>query len=190
MGQLDTRYGSEDVAMDQVTDTTHFLRSHDRERLQGVIDGFENQFPQLFPAFYLAELPAGTQLTEFVAWLLNRAKVPGVDSFRDNEYVYLFVIDLTSRAMTVAPGYFAEQFVSENDLRELLSDAGPYIEAGDLCAGLEKMVNDLRMILRRNHRLILKSMKFGKAPAKGFPTQAAPRPIPATSGLRSIKSSK
>ncbi len=169
LGALDRRYGNEEVAMDQVTDATHFLRTHEKDKLLEVIDAFEAQFPQLFPAFYVAELPEGTKLTEFAVWLLNRARVAVLDEFRESENGFLFVIDLTSRSMTVVPGYFAERFVSEKDLQELLRDASPYVEAGDLAQAMEKLVNDLRLILRRNYRLLLKSAKLGLvAPSESF----------------------
>ena len=147
--------------MDQITDTTHFLRIRDRDHLVDVIDAFETQFPQLFPAFYIVELVEGTKLTEFATWLLNRARITVLGEYRKSEQAFLFIIDLTSRSMTVTPGYFAEQYVSENDLRNLLLDAAPYIAAGDLREGLEKLIDDLRMILRKNHRLLLKSAKPG-----------------------------
>lgn len=149
--------------MEQITDTTHFLRSDDKEQLVEAIDEFETQFPQFFPAFYLVELSQESVITEFSLWLLNRARVPTLDErgFRESANAFLFVIDLARQMMTVAPGYFAEQCVSENDLRELLRDASPYLEAGDLTEGLCKLVDDLRLILRRNHRLILKSAKWG-----------------------------
>lgn len=166
---LDQRFGGQWGEMDQITDATHFLRSQEKERLLDAIDAFEVQFPQFFPAFYIAELPEGTKLPEFALWLLNRVKVTMLDEPRDSEQAFLFVIDLTSRAMTVVPGYRAEPFVSENDLRELLEDASPYIEAGDLRQGLEKMMADLRTILRRNHRLLIKSIKLGvvRPPPRG-----------------------
>ena len=162
MSKLDAYYGNADVAMDQITDTTHFLRTRDMDRLLDLIDDFEKQFPQFFPAFYMAELAPETNLSEFATWLLNRARITMLGQMKNSANAYLFVIDLTSRSMTLTPGYFAEQFVSENDLRELLRDASPYIEAGDLGEGLEKLLNDLRMILRRNYRLLLKTMKPGK----------------------------
>ena len=161
LGKLDALYGSHAVAMDQITDTTHFLRTHDRDHLLDSMDAFEVQFPQLYPAIYIAELPADTKLPEFATWLINRARVSVLDELRQSENTYLFVIDLTSRSMTVTCGYFAEQFVSENDLRELLEDASPYIAAGDLREGLGKLIENLRLILRRNYRLLLKSMKPG-----------------------------
>lgn len=161
LGALDARYGTQPLAMDQITDTTHFLRTRDRDHLLDTIDAFETQFPQLYPAFYIAELPDDTKLPEFATWLINRARVSVIDELREGKNVYLFVIDLTSRSMTVTAGYFAEQFVSENDLRELLEDAAPYIAAGDLREGLGKLIENLRLVLRRNYRLILKSMKPG-----------------------------
>ena len=161
LGKLDARYGNQAVAMDQITDTTHFLRTHDRDHLLDTMDAFEVQFPQLYPAIYIAELPTETKLPEFATWLINRARVEVLDELRPSQNTYLFVIDLTSRSMTVTCGYFAEQFVSENDLRELLEDASPYIAAGDLREGLGKLIENLRLILRRNYRLLLKSMKPG-----------------------------
>ncbi len=159
MGVLDMRYGRKDVAMDQITDTTHFLRTRDKDALQEVIDEFETQFPQFFPAFYIGNLPEETRLTEFAIWMLNRARVSVLGEMRNSENLFLFIIDLTSQSMTLTPGYYAEQFVSENDVRELLKDAGPYVKNGDLLEALEKMVRDLRLTLKRNYRLLLRSMK-------------------------------
>ncbi len=163
MGILQARFGRDEVAMEQITDTTHFLRTSDKDRLLDAIDDFERQFPQFYPAFYLAELPEGTKLTEFAAWMLNHARVSVLDELRNSENVFLFIIDLTSQSMTMNAGYRAEQYVSENDLRELLHDTSPYIAAGDLCEGLEKLLDDLRRVLRRNHRLLLKNLKPGRA---------------------------
>ena len=183
MGLLDLRYGSDDVAMDQITDTTHFLRTHVKDRLLEAIDEFETQLPQFFPAFYLGELTPGTNLREFAAWLLNRGRVTVLGGLRDSSKVFLFVIDLTSQTMTVASGFWAEQFVSEDELGQLLRDAGPHLAAGDLGQGLEKLVNDLRMILRRNHRSLLKPMKSSRRRAsKGL--VGGERPVGAAASLR------
>lgn len=175
LGIVDLRYGAEEVVLDQVTDATHFLRGHDKERLSDAIDAFETQFPQFFPIFYVAELSAGTRLTEFAAWLLNRGRVPTVDGFRDNASAYLVVIDLTSRSMTVVAGYSAEPFVSENDLRELLSDVAPYIDAGDLATGLEKMLGGLRGVLRRNHTLVVRSAQWTSSSTEEADVKPSPR---------------
>lgn len=169
--------------MDQITDSTHFLRTRDKELLMNAIDGFEAQFPQFFPAFYIAELPVGTKLSEFAVWLLNRVRVSLFDELRDGEEAFLFVVDLTSRSMTVVPGYRAEPYVSEADLRELLSDAAPYIRAGDLREGLEKLIADLRRILRKNHRLLIWSIRLGVAPGASRGSSEPPAGGPADNAV-------
>ena len=101
--------------MDQITDTTHFLRSDDKDQLVEAIDEFETQFPQFFPAFYLVELSRESVITEFSLWLLNRARVPTLDgrAFRESANAFLFVIDLGRQVMTVAPGYFETELTDE-----------------------------------------------------------------------------
>ena len=183
IGVVDARYGGVEVAMDQITDSTHFLRTRDRDHILEQVDEFEQQFPQLFPAFYIAELPPGTKLPEFATWLLNRARITVLDEMRSSENVYLFVIDLSSRSMTMTSGYFSEQFVSENDILELLQDASPYIAAGDLREGLQHLIEGLRLVLKRNYRILLKSMKPGGplASANMSPTAVLlPKNSPAT----------
>lgn len=167
LGQLDLRYGNQDFRLEQITDTTNFLHDSDKLAIQEVIDEFESQFPQFYPAFFLGQLPANTKLSEFAGWLLNRGRIHVLGELRNSENAFLFVIDLTSRSMTVSVGYFAEHYASENDLRELLSDAVPFLTAGDVREALEKLIDDLRLLLKRNHRLLLKHFKSNEDRAPG-----------------------
>ena len=61
--------------------------------------------------------------------------------------------------MTVTAGYFAEQFVTEDDCRDLLEEATPLLAAGNLKGALQQVVSQLRLILKRNHRLLLKTVR-------------------------------
>ncbi len=172
LDQLDQRYGNQDFRLEQITDTTKFLRGSDKLAVQEVIDEFETQFPQFFPTFFIGQLPANNKLSEFASWMLNHGRIHVLGELRNSENTFLFVIDLTSRSITVSVGYFAEHYVSENDLRELLSDAIPFLASGDVREALEKLVDDLRLVLKRNHRLLLKHLKSNEDKAPHTEKQA------------------
>ena len=157
LGKLDAIYGSDTVVMDQLTDTTYRLRSADKEALWEEIDAFEQQFPQFYPAFYVADLQRDTRLSEFAAWMLNRARIDVSGELRTGASAFLVVVDLLNRQATISPGYAAEAFVAEKDLLRILDEAKPALSSAQIAEALRVIVQGLRRSLKRNYRTLSKT---------------------------------
>ncbi|MEM7395990.1 MAG: hypothetical protein AAF492_26960 [Verrucomicrobiota bacterium] len=154
MASLDGRFGEEDVHLEQIHDAGHCLRSHQKNRLERVVDEFETQFPQFFPVLYTAVVPDQCRPRELAAWLLNRGKVIARDELRNNENGFLFLFDLNRKIVGLTAGYYAEKIVNEEDQIELLRKPVPFLMAGDFGLAMEQCVLELGRVLRRKHRLL------------------------------------
>lgn len=157
LGKLDAMYGTEEVVMDQLTDASHRLRQAEQEAIWEVVDTFERQFPQYFPAFYIGDLQRDARLCEFAAWMLNRVRVDVKGDLRNGANAFLVVIDLAGRQATISPGYAAEPYIDEEDLWHILEEAKEPLAASRLVDALRLIVDGMGRALKRSHRTLSKT---------------------------------
>ena len=165
----DDQFGPDAVCLARVTNEQETLSEDEIRELDGALDEFEKNFPQLFMGIYLAALPAISSVRQFAFWLLNRAASPSLDITRPNENGCLLVIDLTSGQVVMVVGYLLECYFKEAELEEILTRGRAAMDRGDIAHGL------LHIIEEFSHQLKRKSKESRRNPRR-FDSGGPPEP--------------
>ena len=124
LSYVDSTFGSRRVRVERLIDASKTINQDELDQLQLRLRRFEQDFPQLFFAIYIADLPASTSLRELGFWMINRAIF---DSPRSNDSAILLCINNQSLSASLSLGYIPEQFLGEDALGSILSRAEPYL---------------------------------------------------------------
>ena len=152
LAYLDAQFGEDSVVLERLTDAAGCLFPGDRTAIEGILDAFEQQFPQLFLAVYVGFLPEITDNRQFAFWLLNRATVPSLDYRRPNENGALLVLDLSSRSISFTLGYFIEPYFSDHELATLLKKGHPHLVDDEFGPAFLKIIPAFTKLLGRKSR--------------------------------------
>ncbi len=146
---MDARHGKDNVSLRRLADVAGLMKSRERSKVQGALDGFGRRFPQLFFAVYTGSGQGGGNVRQFGFWLLNRAAFEDVPVDRPNEAGILLVIDPETKAASVTWGYLLDPYLTEEDTFLCLSRAHAYWLEGRFAEGTVRLVSQLEKILAK-----------------------------------------
>jgi hypothetical protein len=149
---VDARHGGEHVVLRCLADTAGVLKRGDRELVEQAMEGFAENFPQLFVAVYTGSLGEIGNLRQFGFWLLNRAAFEDLPAEKPNEGGILLTLDPESKSAGFVFGYLLDAFLDEADTFACLSRAHSYWLEGRYAAGMVKAIQHLEWILERKCR--------------------------------------
>ncbi len=149
IAEMDARHGKDNVSLRRLADVAGLMKSRERSKVQGALDGFSRRFPQLFFAVYTGSGQGGGNVRQFGFWLLNRAAFEDVPVDRPNEAGILLVIDPETKAASVTWGYLLDPFLTEEDTFLCLSRAHAYWLEGRFAEGTVRLVSQLEKILAK-----------------------------------------
>ena len=146
LSQIDSIFGSRRVRVERLVDASKTIAADEFDQLQLRLQRFEQDFPQLFCAIYIADLPEATNLRELGFWLINRAIF---DSQRSNDSAILLCINNQTLSASLSLGYIPEQFLGEDALDSTLNRAIPYLSDRQSGRLIASCLNSLTWGLRR-----------------------------------------
>ena len=147
----DRRFGTEGPACELLNDRAGLIRSMDRKRLTRMLTGFLARFPQLAFAVHTGS-GAGKDLREFAFWLINRGRFVDLPDDRSPSGIVLLAIDADAHAATLCWGYLIDEHLSEADTFQILSRAHAYWVEERYGEGIERVIEQLVLVLIRRAR--------------------------------------
>lgn len=151
LARADARFGGEPPRGPLLDDGAGLIRSTERLRLADRMAGFQARFPQLAFAVHTGS-GAGRDLREFAFWLLNRADFVNLPEDREPSGILLLAIDADAHLATLAWGYRIDGCLSESDSFQVLSRAHAYWVEERYGEGIERVVEQLSLVLIRRSR--------------------------------------
>ena len=151
--QLDRKFGLVPLYSRYLTDRTGKLSLHEIKQLRDLLALFQRKFPQILFSVLLANLGAGTPISEYAFWLINRARFGTLDAVGSKNFELLLVVDPAGKTALLTAGYGLENYLPEQELENALAAASDSLQSGDLVRGIrdciEFMMNRLREIAVR-----------------------------------------
>jgi len=88
-------------------------------------------FPQFRPHVWSVMLPPGTSLPVFGFWLLNTCLHHDGETEQERSWAVLLLINAATSESAVIPGYSAENWLSNEDWKKVVSSMSPMWKAGN-----------------------------------------------------------
>lgn len=151
LGRSDGRFGDFPRTCRLLEDRAGLIRSAGRKRVLQLMAGFSNRFPQLAFALHTGS-GAGKDLREFGCWLINRARFSDLPEDRENSGVVLLAIDANAHMATLCWGYRIDDHLSESETFQILSRAHAYWVEERYGEGVERVIEQLTLVLIRRSR--------------------------------------
>jgi hypothetical protein len=126
----------------------------ERDLVRRIQIKFESRFPQLFFAVHFGAFPELPSLRQFGVWLLNRGVFRDVDAKRPNQNGILLVIDVNSKQCGITFGYSLLPYLDEDSTFLALSAAHPYFLEGDYLHGLDVVIHQIEIHLKKGWRRV------------------------------------
>lgn len=149
---LDAEYGVTTVSMKRLSDEAGVLRMRERQKMNKWFDRFEASFPQLFLSVHFVALEEESQIRPLGVWLLNRAEFVDLEEGRSRDGGVMLVVDVNTKRVFVAHGYYLDFYLSEQDTFKVLVKAHPHLLKGDYLRALNVIIMGLGKLLRRRAR--------------------------------------
>lgn len=146
LGDADSYFGSRRVRLHRLLDVSETISDEHTEQLHRRLERFELEFPQLFFASYIADLPDDINLRELGFWLINRAII---DSPRGNDNAILLCINNQHLSASLSLGYFPEQYLGEDTLAEILEETSPHLAGRQFARLISTCLSSLSLQLRQ-----------------------------------------
>lgn len=151
LARAELRFGTESPEGRLLNDRAGLVRSAGRRRIGRLMAGFSARFPQLSFALHTGS-GAGPQLREFAFWLLNRARFVDLPEGRDASGIVLLAIDADAHLATLCWGYRVDEHLTESDTFHVLSRAHAYWVEERYGEGIERVIEQLALVLIRRSR--------------------------------------
>ncbi len=152
LADLDDLYGTDEVRLRRLSDMAGALRLKERQKLEQIMDRFEQTFPQLFFSVYYGALEEVASARQFGMWLLNHAAYEDVDISRPNDGGILLVVDLNKKMASITYGYMLDPFLNEDETFHILAKAHPDLLQGNHLKAVSVIVGQLARILKKKSR--------------------------------------
>lgn len=147
----DGLFGTEKPEIGLVDDGAGLMRNAERRRVEKLLAGFGARFPQLAVAVHSASRVEG-DLRAYAFWLLNRAHFIDLSPERSQRGIILLVLDAARHRATLAWGYLLDEDFDEPDSFEILSRAHAYWVEERYGEGIERVIEQLALVLIRRSR--------------------------------------
>jgi len=112
-------FGTQRVRLGRIIDASKSLSATENEALIERFTKFEEDFPQLFFAVYIADLAPNINLRELGFWLINRALL--LDSQHSNDRTILLCVNSAELSASINLGFLPEQHLTEEELATILA---------------------------------------------------------------------
>ena len=151
LASSDERFADSTRSCHLLEDRAGLIRSAERKRVLKMMAGFSARFPQLAFALHTGS-GAGPHLREFGCWLINRADFRDLPEGKDASGVVLLAIDADAHLATLCWGYRIDAHLSESETFQILSRAHAYWVEERYGEGVERVIEQLALILIRRSR--------------------------------------
>jgi uncharacterized membrane protein YgcG len=141
--RLDPKFGTLPLRNRYLTDRAQSLTVDEVGRLRELLARFEIKFPQSLFSVFVTELPADSNVREYAFWLSNRAIFSSVEAEGVENFDLLLVIDPTHRSAALTVGYGLENFVTEDDLKDVLEAAEPALRGDQLERAIRTCIGEM-----------------------------------------------
>jgi uncharacterized membrane protein YgcG len=121
--RLDTKFGTVPLHSRYLTDRANSLTVQEITRLGEFLQRFERRFPQSLFSVFVADLPEGENVKEYAFWLSNRARFSSIEAAGSENFDLLLVVEPSAGTAVLTVGYGLEKYISEDDLRDALTEA-------------------------------------------------------------------
>ena len=149
MQRLDIKFGMVPRHSRYLSDRVGRLTLPQMESLRESLRLFEKKFPQSLFSVLVADLPAGSSVSEYAFWMANRARFSSLEKKHGDNFDLLLVIDVTSNTAALTTGYGLEPYLEEEDLQEVLQALVRSLGKGDLAAGIHDCVRVMTRKMRQ-----------------------------------------
>jgi uncharacterized membrane protein YgcG len=150
--RLDIKFGALPRRSRYFTDRTGRLHLSAIREMRGMLRLFMRKFPQCHLSVLIVDRVINGTIGEYVFWLANRGRYSSLESVGAENFDLLLGIDAEAGAAALVVGYGLENYLSEQDLRDALTEAGGPFQAGDFPGGIrhcvEFMTNRMRDIAK------------------------------------------
>ena len=160
LSRSDQRFGPDFPKVRLLEDRAGLIRSAERKRVLRLMAGFRARFPQLSFAMHSGS-GAGDDLREFGVWLINRANFVDLEEGRDPSGVVLLAIDPQTHTATLCWGYRIDTHLTESDTFQILSRAHAYWVEERYGEGVERVIEQLALVLIRRSRRAMRLERKG-----------------------------
>ena len=146
--RLDTKFGTVPLHTRYLTDRANSLTVEGIMRLRELLQRFERRFPQSLFSVFVTELPKGHNVKEYAFWLSNRARFSSVEAGGAENFDLLLVVEPNAGSAVLTVGYGLEKYISEDGLRDALTQALPEFREGELESAIRTCVEAISHRLR------------------------------------------
>lgn len=148
LAKLDAKFKTVPRHLRFITDHVSLFTAEDHEALASQIEALEKQYAGLHVSLMTLELPANTNLREYVFWLFNRCRFGPADAKLGRNYSVVIVIDVTSGTVFMSTGFGFEQWLQDEDLQTILDAAIPQFSKNRLADGCKIILSSLAAKIR------------------------------------------
>ena len=137
---LDIRFGALPRYLQFFTDRSSSLPLGGMAEIRTLLSLYARRFPQSrLCVFVLPEVKNGT-IAEYIFWLGNRGRFNPEDPFAGDNFDLLLGLDLKGRQAALMAGYGLEQYLSDEDLNEMLLQSAKQFQANDFIGGIRTCI--------------------------------------------------
>ena len=148
LAQLDRKFGIVPHYARYLTDRSGELSSREIDKLRGLLRLFERKFPQLLFSVLVANLGSRVSISEYAFWLINRARFSTLNAVGPKNFDLLLVVDPDLETAALIVGYGLEEYLSEQDLENVLAAASNSFRTGDFARGIRECIESMIRRLR------------------------------------------
>ena len=146
LAQLDRKFGIVPHYARYLTDRSGELSSREIDKLRGLLRLFERKFPQLLFSVLVANL--GEQIKPDARPDDIRDRIQTVAPFVQQDGDPYMVVDPDSETAALIVGYGLEEYLSEQDLENVLAAASNSFRTGDFARGIRECIESMIRRLR------------------------------------------
>lgn len=106
-------FGGNAPPLSRLLDVADVWNEAGKARIDSLVDGMSERFPQIKWSICTVSLPPGTRLEVFGFWLMNAGPMRENETVEDRLWTVLLVIDADTGRASVTPGYRAETWLSD-----------------------------------------------------------------------------
>jgi len=146
-------------ALENLLDFTNNLNDSEKTQIKSAMSFLSKRYPQIIPKLCLLPLQSDTEAQQMALWMINECPLPKGEKKQDKEWYVLLLIDTFKKQSSLAYGYKADIFISDESSLRLVSKLNRSLRKDEISKSIEELFLDIVPILDSTKKMVKRKYK-------------------------------